>query len=95
MPNSSEKNIKKNFDIITAALLRSLTQRNYYFEFEKITDHDFNNLNLSKSLKLPRPEKGTRTKDIDFLRGRADSLAMNICHHDNTCLLYTSDAADE
>jgi len=87
MPNNPEKNIKKNFDMVTAALLRSLTKKNYHFEFEKIADHNFNNLNLNKSLKLPSPDKTTKIKNVDFLRGRADSLAMNICHHDD--ILHT------
>ena len=87
MPNNQEKNIKKNFNIVTAALLRSLTKKNHHFEFEKIADHNFNNLTLSKSLKLPSPEKTTKIRNVDFLRGRADSLAMNICHHDD--ILHT------
>ena len=87
MPNNQEKNIKKNFNIVTAALLRSLTKKNHHFEFEKIADHNFNNLTLSKSLKLPSPDKMTKIRNVDFLRGRADSLAMNICHHDD--ILHT------
>ena len=87
MPNNQEKNIKKNFNIVTAALLRSLTKKNHHFEFEKIADHNFNNLTLSKSLKLPSPNKMTKIRNVDFLRGRADSLAMNICHHDD--ILHT------
>ena len=87
MSNNQEKNIKKNFNIVTAALLRSLTKKNHHFEFEKIADHNFNNLTLSKSLKLPSPNKMTKIRNVDFLRGRADSLAMNICHHDD--ILHT------
>ena len=87
MSNNQEKNIKKNFNIVTAALLRSLTNKNHHFEFEKISDHNFNNLTLSKSLKLPSPDKTTKIRNVDFLRGRADSLAMNICHHDD--ILHT------
>ena len=87
MSNNQEKNIKKNFNIVTAALLRSLTKKNHHFEFEKIADHNFNNLTLSKSLKLPSPDKMTKIRNVDFLRGRADSLAMNICHHDD--ILHT------
>ena len=87
MANNQEKNIKKNFNIVTAALLRSLTKKNHHFEFEKISDHNFNNLTLSKSLKLPSPDKTTKIRNVDFLRGRADSLAMNICHHDD--ILHT------
>ena len=83
MSNNQEKNIKKNFNIVTAALLRSLTKKNHHFEFEKIADHNFNNLTLSKSLKLPSPDKTIKIRNVDFLRGRADSLAMNICHHDD------------